>query len=126
MIKRDQVNHRHNTYLCKKEEKLKQMLIASAKHDFGDKLHALKNDQQYIIDICTFVENRAGSIKVNKKQLILDALHEIFNLDSEDLLRVSNLIDVIYQNNWIKKDKFRVVVYRYVKSFVINFFLIRQ
>jgi hypothetical protein len=122
MINRNHVKHKHNTYLCAKEEKLKQMLIASAKHDFGDKLYALKNDQQYIIDIYTFVENRAGNRKINKKQLILDALYEIFNLDSEDILRISNMIDVIHQNNWIVKDSMRVVVYNYVKSFVVNFF----
>lgn len=119
---RNHVRLSHNTKLCKKEESIKKQILEDAKEYFGDKLPAIKNDQQFVIDICTYIENEVGKKKIDKKELALEALKLLFELDDEDTVRIGSAIDVFHQNKLIRKDKLARIIIRGVRNFVVNFF----
>jgi hypothetical protein len=122
---RNHVRLTHGTKICQKEESIRKNVLEDAKEYFGDKLLVMKNDQQFVIDVCNFIENEVGKKKINKKDLALEALRSLFDLDDEDVVRISASIDVFQQNKLIKKDKLTRTLYRSIKSVVLNFFFRR-
>lgn len=119
------MSYKHNTKLCKKEAKIKNLIMNDCKTDFGPDYKMLKNDEQFVIDACNLIEQCVGKTKINKKQLCLNTLHDLFGLNDEELLRIGSLIDVLHSNGCIKKYKRSVYVYKMLKQFVVRFFLVK-
>ena len=55
--------------------------------------------------------------KVDKKQLVIDSLHEVFNYNDQERNLVSSLIDYLFNNNQIRRSSF----YKLTKNFLISF-----
>ena len=55
--------------------------------------------------------------KVDKKQLVIDSLNEVFNYNEQEKNLVSSLIDFLFNNQQIKKSSF----YKLTKNFFISF-----
>ena len=55
--------------------------------------------------------------KVDKKQLVIDSLHEVFNYNDQERNLVSSLIDYLFNNEQIKKSSF----YKLSKNLLISF-----
>lgn len=130
MVIKNHLKLSHNTKKSSKEEGIKQRILEDSKEYFHDSLPALKNDSQFIIDICVFIENELGKKKVDrkkydKKSIAIESLKALFELDEEDVIRISSIIDTFHQNNLIKRDKLTKTLYKYLKNFIINFFLPR-
>ena len=54
--------------------------------------------------------------KVDKKQLVIDSLHEVFNYNDQERNLVSSLIDYLFNNEQIKKSSF----YKLSKNLLIS------
>lgn len=111
-----------NTKLCKNELQIKRQIMNDAHSDFGNDVVMLKNDQNFIISACNFIEDEVGKKKVDKKQLCLNTLKELFELDEEELVRIGHLIDFIHQNKLIKKYKHTRYIYKQAKKLLKHFF----
>ena len=55
--------------------------------------------------------------KVDKKQLVIDSLHEVFNYNEQEKNLVSSLIDYLFNNEQIRRSSF----YKLTKNFLISF-----
>ena len=67
-----------------------------------DKVETLKFDNQFLIFLCTCIENGV-EIKLDKKELALDIFNHIFELSPDDKVIISRSIDFLCDNGMIKK-----------------------
>jgi hypothetical protein len=83
----------------------------------------LKFENELLKFVCTCVENAvidSEKQKTDKKKLVLDIYHAVYNLSEADKLVISNSIDFVCNNKMIKKystlRKYSSIVGSYIKS----------
>lgn len=104
-----------------KENALVKRIIQLLHDQFDDeKLLQLKDDFQFLIDICNFVENSVSSKnkgKLNKKEIVLAVYSHLFSLCEEDIHKIDTGINTIHANGLIKKRSFFLTIIMLVVSF---------
>ena len=80
----------------------------------------LRCETELVRTICNMIENstipkkNADGLKIDKKQLVMDCLHKIFNYNPQEKDIVSAMIDFLISNNFIKKKS----LYKLTKNFI--------
>ena len=80
----------------------------------------LRCETELVRTICNMIENstipkkNADGLKIDKKQLVMDCLHKIFNYNPQERDIVSAMIDFLISNNFIKKKS----LYKLTKNFI--------
>ena len=80
----------------------------------------LRCETKLVRTIWNMVENssipkkNADGLKIDKKQLVMDCLHKIFNYNPQEKDIVSAMIDFLISNNFIKKKS----LYKLTKNFI--------
>ena len=85
----------------------------------------LKNDVELILYACNTLENAhldLKAYKINKRQLVVSVFAEIFNLNDEEKLTLSNTIQFLFEHNKIKQVKQVLVVGNVLKNWFIKNF----
>ena len=72
--------------------------------------------------VCNIIENyikknSKEKNKIDKKQLVIDSLNNVFNYTEQEKILVSSLIDYLFNNNQIKKSSF----YKLSKNFILSY-----
>ena len=99
---------------------LKQMVVS--KIQSLPNYETLKNDVELVLFACNVLENAHKDLKgtkLNKRQLIVLVFAEIFNLDDQEKLTVSNTVQFLFDHSKIKQVKIVLVV----GNVIINWFL---
>ena len=81
----------------------------------------LRVELELIKLVCRIVENivkRGNPKKVDKKQLVIDALSNVFNLTPGEKTIVESLIDFLWNNKLIKRSSYTKLVKNYVLSYI--------
>jgi len=76
-----------------------------------DKLSKMNNE--LILLICNVIENKITNNKkkkIDKKNLVIDVIHNLFCLSVDDRKNIGEIIQFLNDNNKIKKDKISKVV----------------
>ena len=84
----------------------------------------LKHDIEITEHVCNLVENSISKNKyskpIDKKQLVIKIISQIFNLNSEpDKKIVEQQIDYLFNNNMIKKIPMITKVYKFAKNYFL-------
>ena len=104
-------------------ETLKQKVVSKIQN--LPNYQSLKNDVELILFACNVLENAHKDLKaskVNKRQLIVSIFAELFNLDDQEKLTVSNTVQFLFDHNKIKQIKQVLVVGNVVKNWFIKKF----
>ena len=102
---------------------LKQMVICKVQS--LPNYQTLKNDVELILYACNTLENCHVDLKaskINKRQLIVSIFGELFNLNDEEKLTVSNTIQFLFDHGKIKQVKQVLVVANTIKNWIIKKF----
>lgn len=84
-------------------DKVKDKIIARIK-DLGLNKGQFKLDVKVLLWICICVESSIEkNVKVNKKELVLDILRDVFGLSQADVETISNNIDILHSTKRLKK-----------------------
>jgi len=102
---------------------LKQMVVC--KIQLLPNYQTLKNNVELVLYACNTLENahvdlKAG--KINKQQLIVSVFVELFNLNDEEKLTVSNTIQFLFDHSKIKQIKQVLVIKNVIKNWFIKKF----
>jgi len=82
----------------------------------------IRVELELIRTVCNIVENsnipknNKENLKVDKKKLVIDALHKVFVYNENEKNIVANIIDFLFNNNFIKK----IGYYKIVKNFAMK------
>jgi len=102
---------------------LKQMVVC--KIQSLPNYQTLKNDVELILYACTTLENCHVDLKaskINKRQLIVSIFGELFNLNDEEKLTVSNTVQFLFDHSKIKQVKQLYIVGNVIKNWIIKKF----
>ena len=102
---------------------LKQMVVC--KIQSLPNYQTLKNDVELVLYACNTLENAHVDLKaakINKRQLIVSVFGELFNLNDEEKLTVSNTIQFLFDHSKIKQVKQLYVVGNVIKNWIIKKF----
>jgi hypothetical protein len=83
----------------------------------------LRCEMELIRTVCNIIENssipskNSDGLKLDKKQLVLDALQRVFNYNAQEKLIVDAMIDFLISNKFIKKMSY----YKLVKNFTMKY-----
>jgi hypothetical protein len=84
----------------------------------------LKFEQETIRLICNMIENssipkkNSDGLKINKKDLVIECLHRVFNYTPSERDIISNMIDFLFSNNFIKKSSYYKLTKNLLKSYI--------
>lgn len=85
-----------------------------------------KANNELILLICNVVENKITNNKkkkIDKKNLVIDVIHNLFCLSVDDRKNIGEIIQFLYDNNKIKKEKIskfvRKSLYNWIKKKVL-------
>ena len=104
-------------------ESLKQKVVSKIQN--LPNYQSLKNDVELILFACNVLENAHKDLKaskVNKRQLIVSIFAELFNLDDQEKLTVSNTVQFLFDHSKIKQVKQVLLVANVVKNWFIKKF----
>ena len=85
----------------------------------------LKGDVELILYACNTLENchvDLKAAKINKRQLIVAVFSELFNLNDEEKLTLSNTVQFLFDHGKIKQIKQLYVVGNVIKNWIIKKF----
>ena len=102
---------------------LKQMVICKVQS--LPNYQTLKNDVELILYAYNTLENCHVDLKaskINKRQLIVSIFGELFNLNDEEKLTVSNTVQFLFDHSKIKQVKQIYVVGNALKNWIIKKF----
>ena len=102
---------------------LKQMVVC--KIQSLPNYQTLKGDVELVLYACNVLENCHLDLKcakTNKRQLIVSIFGELFNLNDEEKLLLSNTVQFLYDNRKIKQVKQLYVVANAFKNWLIKKF----
>ena len=83
----------------------------------------LRCETELIRTICNLIENsnipnkNADGLKIDKKQLVLDALQRIFNYNDQEKQIINAMIDFLISNQFVKKLSY----YKLSKNFIMKY-----
>ena len=86
----------------------------------------LRLDVELTLLICNLIENSIATgnkFDINKKQLAIQIMTQIFNLNTDEQTIISQQIDFLIDHNRIKKVKFLVNVKNFVCELFVKKFL---
>lgn len=81
----------------------------------------LRVEIELVKTVCNIVENfikRGNNKKIDKKQLVIDALSNVFSYSEPEKELVSSLIDYLMNNVQIKRMSYTRLVKNYCKSYM--------
>lgn len=85
-----------------------------------------KSNNELILLICNIIENKITNNKkkkIDKKNLVLDVIHNLFCISADDRKNIGEIIQFLFDNNKIKKEKISKVVskslYNWIKKKVL-------
>ena len=102
---------------------LKQMVVC--KIQSLPNYQTLKNDVELVLYACNTLENAHVDLKaakINKRQLIVSVFGELFNLNDEEKLTVSNTVQFLFDHSKIKQVKQLYIVGNVIKNWIIKKF----
>ena len=111
-LKRDQYNN-----------ELKKQIIQKMKE--FDNLGSLKFDNELLKFVCACAENGINpkyekKHKTDKKALVIEIFHDLFNLNEDEKKKLGNNIDFLIENELVEKihvaKKLGVIGFNYLKS----------
>ena len=85
----------------------------------------LKGDVELILYACNTLENchvDLKAAKINKRQLVVAVFSELFNLNDEEKLTLSNTVQFLFDHGKIKQIKQLYVVGNEIKNWIIKKF----
>ena len=74
--------------------------------------------------VCNMVENssipkkNSDGLKINKKELVLDCLQQIFHYNPQEKEIVSAMIDFLISNNFVKKLSYYKLSKNFIKKYI--------
>ena len=83
----------------------------------------IRVELELIRTVCNIVENSSipknnkDNLKVDKKKLVIDALHKVFAYSENEKNIVANIIDFLFNNKFIKK----IGYYKLAKNFAMKY-----
>lgn len=83
----------------------------------------IRVELELIRTVCNIVENSSipknnkDTLKIDKKKLVIDALHRVFAYSENEKNIVANIIDFLFNNDFIKKLSY----YKLVKNFALKY-----
>ena len=102
---------------------LKQMVVC--KIQSLPNYQTLKGDVELILYACNTLENchvDLKAAKINKRQLVVAVFSELFNLNDEEKLTLSNTVQFLFDHGKIKQIKQLYVVGNVIKNWIIKKF----
>ena len=102
---------------------LKQMIVCKVQN--LPNYNTLKGDVELILYACNTLENAHSDLKaskINKRQLVVSVFAELFNLNDEEKLTLSNTIQFLFDQGKIKQVKQILVVGNVLKNWFIKKF----
>ena len=84
----------------------------------------LRCETELVRSVCNMIENsnipkkNADGLKINKKQLVLDCLHKIFNYNPNEKEIVSAMIDFLISNNFVNKLSYYKLSKNFIKKYI--------
>jgi len=82
----------------------------------------LRCETELVRTVCNIIENssipnkNSDGLKINKKQLVLDALQRCFNYNEQEKQIISDMIDFLISNNFVKKLSYYKIIKNYSKK----------
>lgn len=107
----------------------KHNIVYSLIEQIGEKIKKIPQYEKIRVEIelvktvCNIVENYVqknnskDKNKVDKKQLVIDALTLVFNYTDPEKVLISSLIDYLFNNSQIKKSSYYKLAKNYVYSY---------
>ena len=83
----------------------------------------IRVELELIRTVCNMVENSSipkynkDELKIDKKKLVVDALHKVFAYNENEKNIVANIIDFLFNNGFIKKLSY----YKLAKNFAMKY-----
>jgi hypothetical protein len=83
----------------------------------------IRCETELVRTVCNMIENssipkkNSDGLKINKKQLVMDCLHRVFNYTPQEKEIVSAMIDFLISNKFVKKSSF----YKLGKKFILKY-----
>jgi hypothetical protein len=74
-----------------------------------------------VLTVCNIVENyisNGNKKKIDKKQLVVDALNKVFSYSENEKMLVASLIDFLFNNGKIKKLSFLKLAKNFVSGYL--------
>jgi len=84
----------------------------------------LRCEMELIRTVCNIIENssipskNAEGLKINKKQLVLDALQRCFNYTEQEKQIISAMIDFLISNKFIIKSSYYKLTKNFIKKYI--------
>ena len=76
---------------------------------------------ELVLTVCNIVENyisNGNKKKIDKKQLVVDALNKVFSYSENEKMLVASLIDFLFNNGKIKKLSFLKLAKNFVSGYL--------
>ncbi len=80
-----------------------------------NQIEKLKLDPEFILHVCNLIEN-SNVHNINKKELALKVLSQVFGFNDNDTTEISQQIDFLYNCGKIKKTTFVTSAKHYLSS----------
>ena len=80
-----------------------------------NQIEKLKLDPEFILHVCNLIEN-SNVHNINKKELALKVLSQVFGFNDNDKIEISQQIDFLYNCGKIKKTTFVTNAKHYLSS----------
>ena len=80
-----------------------------------NQIEKLKLDPEFILHVCNLIEN-SNVHNINKKELALKVLSQVFGFNDNDKIEISQQIDFLYNCGKIKKTTFVTSAKHYLSS----------
>ena len=84
----------------------------------------LRCETELVRSVCNMVENssipkkNSDGLKINKKELVLDCLQQIFHYNPQEKEIVSAMIDFLISNNFVKKLSYYKLSKNFIKKYI--------
>ena len=80
----------------------------------------IRTEIELVLTVSNIVENyvsKGNKKKIDKKQLVIDALSKVFNYNDNEKALVGSLIDFLWNNKKIKKQAYITLAKKFISSF---------
>ena len=84
----------------------------------------LRCETELVRSVCNMVENssipkkNSDGLKINKKELVLDCLQQIFHYNPQEKEIVSAMIDFLISNDFVKKLSYYKLSKNFIKKYI--------
>jgi len=84
----------------------------------------LKCEIELVRTVCNMIENstipkkNADGLKIDKKQLVMDALQRVFGYNENEKQIISAMIDFLISNKFVKKSSYYKLSKNFIKKYI--------